>query len=181
MTKTNKINLELSLSEPARRAADKARVLHLHRHLLLAYPPAAGPLNRVVQCVGTELRDPDGRGSLLVSVWAASGQRLREVERSIGMNNPAYLVVALKCVTAPLDAALGLRVTAAPDSVLWIPEEAPSWNGWRAAHPGTLDVVSDEPPDRDERRLRVERWALGPRFLYDIKATSQWPDAVTVE
>lgn len=177
---THHLNLELSLDRSSRTFATRAGVLALHRHLLLGSPPAAGVINRVTHCVGTELRAPGDAKPLLVSLWAANAEHLRDAERIHGINHHAYLVAALHCVVAPLDAALGLRVSA-PDGALWVPEDTPAWDAWRAAHPGKLDVTADEPADRDERRIRLERWALGPRFTQDIKATSAWPNVVNAE
>lgn len=175
---THNINLELSLGETTRWAADQARVLTLHRHLLLVCPPAAGPLNRIAHCIGTELCVPGERQPLLIRAWAASREALRRAETEYDLNHPGYLVAALHAVMSPLAVALGLRVSA-QDGEVWLPERSPVWDAWRAHHPGALDVVIEPAPDGDPRRQALERWALGPRFLHDIEPTSQWPNVVT--
>lgn len=176
-------NPELTLSAAARHAARRARVLTRHHHLLTSCPPAAAVVNRVAGCLGEELCRPGEGGPLLVRCWRLGARRLRAAERRPGTNDPGYLVIALQTVLAPLDAALKLRV-AAPDGAIWVPEDERCWEYWRERHPGPLQITAREPVDPDahnERLVRLERWALGPRFTHSIKATAGWPNVTATE
>lgn len=173
----SKINLELSLETSTREAARAAGLLTALRRLLLAYPPAAGVVNRVAHCIGAELCAPGATVPLLVATWTLEREPLRQAEVGRGINHPDYLVDAMRSIMAPLDAALDLRV-AAPDGALWIPEKEPHWSAWRAAHPGTLTVSARTGDEDNARRLDIEMWALGPRFTQVVTATSQWPKVI---
>lgn len=169
---------ETSFTQLAHDAARHAQVLALFHHVRHASPPAPGVINRVAACVGDTLQLPGADNSLLVATWAANANALRAAERHPGTNTPDYLVRALALIMAPLRAVLALQV-AAPYGAIWDPVAESDWQAWHAAHPGEPTIVcveGDESASTRDRRIRLERWALGKLFTQHIEATAGWPD-----
>ncbi|MBZ9574491.1 hypothetical protein [Modicisalibacter sp. MOD 31.J] len=168
-------HLDSSFSSQAIEALRRAGIVALCRRLLVTCPPAAGIANRVAECIGQELTRPEDSLPLLFTIWSAGAAHLRTAEQRYGTNDPHYLVAAVDVLLSPIDAALGLEVSAA-DGHVWRPDEVPSWAAWRERHPGDLTITPVAPSDRYKRRVELERWALGSLFTEKIRATKGWPN-----
>lgn len=173
---TGPIQREIHMDALVREALRKARALNVYRVLLAAYPTAAGALNRVAECIGEEIPRPGSRKPLLVAGWADTPNTLREAGREIGTNDPRYLIVALTAILTPLREALALEVTI--NQSHWHPANAPDWRAWRAEHPGKIKVKAAPGAVDDERRVVLERWALGHFFTDMSEINEQWPASI---
>lgn len=173
---------EIVLTAAARALLRCARADDAFHDLVVCFPPTAGVLNRVADCLGDEIQCARAPIPLVAATWGRATKTLTAAEAAFGFNTSGYLIDALHAALAPLDEALHLEVFAGSARKPWRPEDNPCWLRWRAAHPGHLSVTRERALDNEQRenaRVALERWALGPIFTDEIDLTAQWPITAT--